>query len=156
MAIRKQQQGMVLVVALVFLAALTTLASVLMQNSTTDMKMAGASEEKMVATQDALSAVEKVVFNEVHKVDGNNDFSLETAAYPLPTENIGNDVKVDIDIANVDSIEVDCPRSSMASSVDLFKCNMLVLDVKKTYGRNKSQTIELRSGIAQQLLKIGN
>ena len=45
----KNQQGVVLIVSLVFLVALTAVAAALMQNTTTDMKMAGASEEKVSA-----------------------------------------------------------------------------------------------------------
>ncbi|MFQ3266042.1 MAG: type IV pilus assembly protein PilX, partial [Colwellia sp.] len=39
-----KQRGVVLVVSLIFLIALTAVASALMLNTTTDMKMSGASE----------------------------------------------------------------------------------------------------------------
>ena len=48
------QKGVVLVVSLVFLVALTAVAAALMQNSTIDMKMSGASEEKTVALQEVV------------------------------------------------------------------------------------------------------
>ena len=60
-----KQRGVVLVVSLVFLVALTAVAAALMQNSTTDMKMSGASEEKVVALQEVVSAVDEVIFNQV-------------------------------------------------------------------------------------------
>lgn len=41
-----KQKGVVLIISLVFLVALTAVAAALMQNTTTDMKMSGASEEK--------------------------------------------------------------------------------------------------------------
>ena len=57
------QQGVVLVVSLVFLIALTAVAAALMQNTTSDMIMSGASQEKVVATQEAVSAIDEIIFN---------------------------------------------------------------------------------------------
>ena len=72
----RNQTGVVLIVALVFLIALTAVAAALMQNSTTDMKMSGASEEKVVATQEAISASDEVIFRQVNAAVGNNKFAL--------------------------------------------------------------------------------
>lgn len=60
-----KQKGVVLIVALVFLIALTAVVAALMQNTTTDMKMAGASEEKTVATLEAFSAIDEIMFREI-------------------------------------------------------------------------------------------
>ena len=56
-----KQRGVVLIVSLVFLIALTAVAGALMQNSTLDMKMSGASEQKVIGVQDAISAVDEVI-----------------------------------------------------------------------------------------------
>ena len=46
-----------------------------MQNTTLDIKMSGASEEKSVATQEAISAVDQVIFRQMRKQgsQGGND-----------------------------------------------------------------------------------
>ena len=61
----KNQQGVVLIVSLVFLISLTAVVAALMQNTTADVKMSGASEQKMIATQSAVSAIDEVIYNQV-------------------------------------------------------------------------------------------
>ena len=51
----------ILVVALVFLIALTGVASALMLNTTSDMKMSGASQEKVLAMQEAVGTVDQSI-----------------------------------------------------------------------------------------------
>ena len=72
------QQGVVLIVALVFLVSLTAAASIMMLNSTTDMKISGASQEKLIATQEAISAVDEAIADQIRS--NNNLFTEST--YP--------------------------------------------------------------------------
>ena len=161
---KNQQQGVVLIVSLVFLIALTAVAAALMQNTTTDMKMSGASEEKMVADQEAVSAIDEIIFKQVTAPTGGNGF-----AAPIVTFNDGaKDVKgqlstmaqnghitaATIDLANNKyKLEADCPHSKSASSAQVFTCNVLKVQVSRKYGRSGSSTVEVNSGISQQLLK---
>ncbi len=62
---QKRQQGVVLLVSLIFLIGLTAVASALMQVTTSDMKMSGATEDKTTAVQETLGATDEVIFNEV-------------------------------------------------------------------------------------------
>jgi hypothetical protein len=97
----KNQQGVVLIVSLVFLIALTAVASALMLNTTSDLKMSGASEEKVIANQDVVSAIDELIFAQVTAPTGGNDFAI-----PLPVfkaaegggcENIGENELTEVD-----------------------------------------------------------
>ncbi len=161
----KKQEGVVLIVSLIFMISLTAVAAALMQNTTTDMKMSGASEEKVVATQEAVSAIDEVIYNQVAP-GKTNEFAkpLVDANFPntdqtelLPSTKTG--ATASIDIANNEfKLEADCPHSKSASSVQVFTCNVLRVQVNRNYGRKDSDgvkvnAIEVNSGVAQQLLK---
>ena len=154
--LRGKQQGVVLIVSLVFLVALTAAVAALMQNSTTDMKMSGASEEKVEATQEAVSAIDEVIYNQVSP-GKSNDFAKPLVSFPI-TEGLLPDTKtsatasVDV-INNPYGLETDCPHSQSASSAQVFTCNVLRVQVSRKYGRDDNSEIEVNSGIAQQLLK---
>ena len=159
----KSQQGVVLVVSLVFLIALTAVAAALMQNTTTDMKMSGASEEKVVADQCVVSAVDEYIFKQVTGGTGNNGFAEPVATFKdgakdVITELTSTKSNCDIETASLDlannefQLEADCPHSRSASSAQVFTCNVLRIQISRKYGRNKTSTVEVNSGIAQHLL----
>jgi len=161
---RHKQRGVVLVVSLIFLIALTAVASALMLNTTTDMKMSGASEMQVVANQEAFGAMDELIFRQVqHGVGQRNDFAL-----PITTFRVDKVVTADLTSSNAMGsitsasigllnnplvLEHPCPHSRLASSVQVFTCNVLRVQVTKQYGRNKTSTVQVNSGIAQQLLK---
>lgn len=154
----KKQQGVVLLVSLVFLVALTAVAAALMQNTTTDMKMSGASEEKIVATQSAISAVDEVIFNQVAPGQ-NNTFALSLVNFPnnnqatlLPGTATGAAASVNV-TNNQFTLEADCPHTRSASSAQVFTCNVLRVAVTRNYGRTGTSVVQVNSGIAQQLLR---
>jgi hypothetical protein len=152
-----KQQGVVLVVALVFLVALTGVAAALMQNTTSDMKMTGASTEKVIATQAALSAIDEVIDNQVNIQVNNlftrglNFFAKYTSAQLLPVAT-KTGASASTSVINSSLEEVLCPRSRVASSVGIIECNMVELQVRRPYGRNDTSVIVVNANIAQQLL----
>lgn len=158
-----KEKGAVLIVSLVFLISLTGVAAALMQNTTTDMKMSGASEEKVTGTQAAVSAIDEVIFNQV-KPGADNVFTEALVKFPkntqselLPSTKTGATAIVDI-ANNKYKLEADCPHTTVASSVQVFTCNVLKIQVERRYGRKDSNNIgvnniEVNSGVAQQLLK---
>lgn len=159
---RSNQQGVVLIVSLVFLIALTAVAAALMQNTTTDIKMAGASQEKSIAIQETISEMERVIYNEVNRVNANvdgvpiNRFTLPAESFTTPLSLAANVTKPtitdgQIDVANDVNKETDCPASTSASST-VFKCNVLQVTITRTYGRNNNSSIEINTGVTQQLL----
>ncbi len=150
----KQQQGVVLVVSLVFLVALTAVAAALMQNSTTDMKMSGATEEKSVALQEVMSAADEVVFDELYSgnvnrfarpINGDN-FPIN-AADLLP--NTATKSTAQISVANTNSSCL--PSKGNASSSGVISCNYFTVTTTRNYGRNAQNIIRATSGIVQKI-----
>jgi hypothetical protein len=155
-----RQKGVVLIVSLVFLIALTAVAGALMQNTTSDMNMSGAREDKVVATQEAISASDEVMFRQINGGLGNNAFALPLVKFPvvvtdtLTKTNIGSDTTADIKIANNDlELEPYCPHSRSASSTQVFSCNVLRVQVVREYGRKNTNTVVVNTGVVQQLLR---
>lgn len=164
-----KQQGIVLVVSLVFLIALTAVAAALMQNTTTDMKMSGASENKMVAVQEAVSAIDEVIFNQVNPLAATNIFAQPLSQFYVLSTGVEKPSNVlpaltttnhngDINLATISAInhmyklENACPRSKFASSTNVFTCNILQIKIQRKYGRTKTNSIEVNARIAQELL----
>jgi hypothetical protein len=154
-----KQQGVVLVVSLVFLVALTAVAAALMQNTTTDMKMSGASNEKTVATQTAISAVDETIDNQVNILATNVftqglinfDGTGYSSAELLGTTKTEATASASV-INNPLFEEFACPRAEIASSVGIIECNFLQLKIQRLYGRNKTSNIVIDANIAQELL----
>lgn len=155
------QKGVVLVVALVFLVALTAVAAALMQNSTMDMKMSGASEEKVVALQEVVSALDEVIFNQVgpgktnsfsRPVSGDVNFPITDQAVLLPNTATKSSARVDV-ANNEFNLDITCPHLNLASSTEVFSCNILRVRADRNYGRKGQSNISADSGVAQQLLK---
>jgi hypothetical protein len=178
-----KQRGVVLVVSLVFLIALTAVASALMLNTTADLKMSGASEEKVVANQDVISAVDELIFAQVNAPTVDNDFAVPLVIFKKTAGvcvNSGDntlvedgdkcvinaldefdDVNADADVTlatigmgnNKYGLETDCPHSANGSSTQVFTCNVLRIQIDKQYGRNNASLVQANSAIAQQLLR---
>ncbi|GHE79798.1 pilus assembly PilX family protein [Thalassotalea profundi] len=161
----KHQQGVVLIVSLVFLIALTAVAVALMQNSSSDVRMSGASEEKAIATQQAISVNDEVIADQLSGAAGTNSFAFPLVRFPITglENNLSATLKPNtvalIDIANnALKLEGDCPHSRNASSTSVFSCNVLRTQVIKTYGRKnvsgvQTNRIIVNSGVAQELLR---
>ncbi len=143
-----KSKGFVLVTALVFLIALTAVASMLVLNTTTDMKMSGASQEKVIAAQEAFSAVDEVI---LIQTTGTNLFV--GTAFPKDVAVGDDETSATITSSSMNNLAVTCPASTSPSSI--FKCNVLSIQVTRNYGNNASNNISVNAGIAQQLLNIG-
>lgn len=154
----KQHKGVVLIVSLVFLVALTAVASALMQNTTTDMKMSGASQEKVIAVQEAVSAIDEIISKQV-AAGAVNDFAASRASFNGVARNMLGDLTVtnadnDFSAATLDIVttqfgkKTDCPRLKVASSFG--SCNTLRVQVTRIYGRNKTSTVNVVTGIIQR------
>jgi len=162
LAMLKKQQGVVLVVSLVFLIALTAVAAALMQNTTTDMKMSGASEEKVIADQCAVSAVDEFFFRQITAGSGNNEFEESVATFREGAKNVSGALtstkpKCFIASASLDldnnpyNLALPCPRALNPSGEGQVKCNVLRIEVSRKYGRNNTSTVQVNSGIVQQV-----
>lgn len=147
-----KSRGVVLIVSLVFLIALTAVAGALMQNTTSDMKMSDASQIKVIATQEAISSIDEVVYNEINTPGIANGFARPMSEYPRPSVVSADDTTAQISVATPNNLVVDCPHSKTASSVQVFKCNALRVQINRLYGRDNLSRVQVTSGIAQQLL----
>jgi len=157
----KKQQGVVLVVSLVFLIALTAVAAALMQNTTTDMKMSGASEDKVFAEQCAVSAIDDYIFQQLN--DATDDLAAGVNTYRVGEKIISAALtstreKCDLKAATLDLannpfiLPTPCPHVKNASSVQVFDCNYLRIRTSIKYGRNKTSEVEVNSGILKEVL----
>lgn len=145
----RQQQGVVLVVALVFLISLTAVASALMLNSTTDIKMAGASQEKVEALQEAISALDETIADQL--VGGTNLFSGTQFPQVVDTITSVNVTNATITNNNVTNVPVPCPHKKYASGNNI-SCNVLTITVNNSYGRKNTSNINAQAGIAQEVI----
>ena len=131
--------------------------------------MSGASEDKVVAVQHAISAIDEIIFHQVSP-GATNEFTASLATFKDvdPTKNkvkkipgemptMYDVIKFDppeLDVTNNEyMLETDCPHSSLASSVGVFTCNILKIQVNRKYGRYNTSTANVNAGIAQQLLR---
>ncbi|XPF96073.1 PilX N-terminal domain-containing pilus assembly protein [Colwellia sp. RE-S-Sl-9] len=150
MAIKKfNQSGVVLIVSLVFLVALTAVAAALMQNTTTDVKMAGASQEKSIVTQETISEMDRIIFNEQRRVNGPNIFVELNTPTPILSVTKPSITTAIASPDNLLSLAPSCPRVKPASSD--AQCRMSNVVVSRTYGRNNNHVIQVNAGIAQEL-----
>ena len=151
--IDKNQQGVVLIVALVFLVALTAVASALMLNTTSDMKMSGSSQTKVNAVQEVISSIDQVISLQVQ----GNANAFTSSQFPIIVNDMvtSPNTTAKITTVNANSVAVECPRMKLASDTSQFKCNLIRVQATKLYGRSNTSTVEVNAGIAQQLLNIG-
>jgi len=135
-------------------------AAALMQNTTTDMKMSGASEEKVVATQEAISAIDEVIFKQTMP-NGINYFAASPNTFNGDSRNIIGELSITnkgeqfssstVEMAmNKHNLTVGCPTAKIASSFG--SCNVLMVQVIRQYGRDKRNSITVSSGIVQRLI----
>lgn len=142
-----QTTGFVLVTALVFLIALTSVASMLLLNTTTDMKMSGASQERVIAMQQAVSASDDVI---QQQTVGNNLF--DGNVFPQNV-NVGDaQTTATIDRVLVVNDMAECPRAILATSIK--GCNILRVQTTRNYGNNNSNSVVVHAGIYQVLLDL--
>jgi len=153
---RNNQSGVVLIITLVFLVALTAVAAALMQNTTSDIKMAGANQEKAIVTQETISEMERVLFNERRRVNGGvNTFASINAEQVLITTQPLITQATAIP-ANVNNLDIPCPRDVKGTSDGILKCRNVRVQVVRTYGRDNNQNIDVRAGVIQAFPKGGN
>ncbi|PCI52585.1 MAG: hypothetical protein COB45_12330 [Gammaproteobacteria bacterium] len=148
--IGKKQQGVVLIVSLVFLVALTAVASALMLNTTSDMKMSGSSQTKVNAVQEAISSIDQVISAQVQ---GNTNL-FTTSQFPISMNGVvtSPNTTANITTVNATSLLVGCPHSKLGFDAD-YDCNLLRIQSTKLYGRANTSSVQVNAGIAQRLNK---
>lgn len=151
-----QQNGVVLIVSLVFLIALTTIASSLMLNTTIDIKISGVNQEKLIINQEAISVINEVIAQQVEAVNDENHFTHDETTYPYSVMLNRLNTQANIVLASNKSHNVNCSHSELPSSIDVVRCHHFIIEVSKSYGRNNHQRIMVKAGISQQVLNKVN
>ncbi|WP_448568710.1 pilus assembly PilX family protein [Thalassotalea ganghwensis] len=159
----KKQRGVVLIVSLIFLVALTITAVAIMNNTTSENRMAGAHEDRFIASQQAISAVDQIIATQVRAPTGQNSFAGNINVYPVNgvegdlTPALAANTTAQITVANQGaSIGATCPHSPVPSSIGAISCNMLTINVRRNYGRvnaqgNRTSNVVVVTGIVQEV-----
>jgi len=153
----KQNQGFVLVTALLMLLAVTGIAVSLMGSSSIDLKITQTAQEREQSETRVKGDADKALVSEMNKAADLNRFLYLSGQY-------GEQESLDITPENVNStvslfnmnkgpVIVDCPPKFAATSG--IKCNMLRVNTELNYGKNDKHLVAVRNGIVQELAVIG-
>jgi len=153
----KQNQGFVLVTALLMLLAVTGIAVSLMGSSSIDLKITQTAQEREQSETQVKGDADKALISEMNKTADLNRFLYLSGQF-------GDQESLDITPTNVNStvtlfnmnkgpVIVDCPPKFAATSG--IKCNMLRVNTELNYGKNDKHLVAVRNGIVQELAVIG-
>lgn len=151
-----KQKGIVLIISLTFLIALTVIASSLMNNTAIDIKISGAHQEKSLATQEAISAINEIIAQQVDEFDGENHFTHDEMTYPYRIMLSRLSTQANVVLVSNQSHHANCPHSLSPSSINVVRCHHFVIEVNQQYGRNNHQNIIVKASILQQVLDKEN
>lgn len=148
---KRNQGGLVLFVALIFLLIITILGVALLTNSSMDVKMAGAASDRTEALQTANGVLDDVIMNAVTSEaflkstgDYNNGLAVNTGL----TDEGGNARQA---VVHFD-VEASCPRSENGTGTDTFVCRHFHDVSEVTFGRRNLGRLEVTNGVSQPLI----
>ena len=151
MKVIAQQRGVVLVVALVMLVAITGVAVALMISSGIDNKMMSSAQEAQVAMNEAVGAHDEAYNSEIIQVGGQNQFTLRIdVGNSLPVKESGANTGGNIQTYSAIPEATTCPPSHFPNSGSLL-CTFSRVVTNTNYGEN-GQAIRIQSVVAQQIL----
>ena len=147
----KQNQGFVLVTALLMLLAVTGIAVSLMGSSSIDLKITQTAQEREQSETQVKGDADKALISEMNKTAEQNRFLFLSGQF-------GDQESLDITPENVNStvtlfnmnkgpVIIDCPPKFAATSG--IKCNMLRVNTELNYGKNDKHLVAVRNGIVQ-------
>ncbi|BDF93623.1 MULTISPECIES: pilus assembly PilX family protein [Pseudoalteromonas] len=148
-----KQQGVVLIVALIMVVAVTGIAVTLMSSSSVDMKITNAAFEREEAENALMGDVQQIIATEANK--GGTSHFLYTRAQ-IPNGEIAL-AKVDETVStmsnlNSGALDLPCPRKFNFTAG--ISCNMVQVNSTITYGSKSKHTITVTSGIAQEMASL--
>ncbi|NMM41640.1 pilus assembly PilX family protein [Pseudoalteromonas arctica] len=158
-----KQQGVVLIVALIMVVAVTGIAVTLMSSSTIDIKITNAAQEREVAENELIGEVQKVIVTEAAKGAASSFFLTpnetktdDTSVITINEKNIslpGSEMKSIMINMNNGRLELNCPRTySYTAGVS---CNMVQVSTTIEYGLKSKHSLTIVTGIAQEMASIG-
>lgn len=150
-----KQQGVVLIVALIMVVAVTGIAVTLMSSSSIDIKITNAAQEREAAENELIGTVQEVISNET-SLNSNSRFFNHRVNVPDTGLDLGivNNTTNTMFNRNAGPLALKCPRRFDSS--EIYKCNMLEINSTVQYGTKSTHSLTIRSGVAQQMLDINS
>ena len=154
----KNQQGVVLITALIMVIAVTGIAVTLMSSSSIDVKITNAAQEREVAENELIGEVQRMISDEATKGAANQFFLSPEEVTEIATDNSGmliaehNDMKSKMINLNKGILDLECPRR-FASTAGLA-CNMVQVSTTKKYGSKSKHELTIVTGVAQEMVSV--
>ncbi|MBH0059133.1 pilus assembly protein PilX [Pseudoalteromonas sp. SWXJZ94C] len=154
----KNQQGVVLITALIMVIAVTGIAVTLMSSSSIDVKITNAAQEREVAENELIGEVQRMISDEATKGAANQFFLSPEEVTEIAADNSGmliaehNDMKSKMINLNKGILDLECPRR-FASTAGLA-CNMVQVSTTKKYGSKSKHELTIVTGVAQEMVSV--
>ncbi|AQS37534.1 PilX N-terminal [Shewanella psychrophila] len=139
----KKQEGMVLFFSLIVLIIMTVIGVALAVNSSQSMKMAGAGSERIEAMSAAQGAQDRVVANNQGATMANMEGTMTFVDAALGVTNTLNPLAAG---------DVNCQRSTKASSANLVSCRRIEISSAATFGKKNLGQLSVVAGVEQEVL----
>lgn len=139
----KKQEGMVLFFSLIILIIMTVIGVALAVNSSQSMKMAGAGSERVEAMSAAQGAQDRVVANNQGSTMANIAGTMVVVDAALGVTNTLNPLAAG---------DVNCQRSTKASSANLISCRRVEISSSAAFGKKNLGQLTVVTGIEQEVL----
>lgn len=150
---RTHQQGVVLIVALIMVIAVTGIAVTLMSSSSIDIKITNAAQEREIADNTLMGEVQKTMATESLK-GGNSRFFLTPVEVPLGGVDLalGGETKSLLINLNTGAHDLQCPRKFSYTAG--ISCNMMQMNTTIEYGSKSKHTLAVVTGVAQEMVSL--
>ena len=155
LTLQRKQQGVVLIVALIMVVAVTGIAVTLLSSSSVDIKITNAAQERGVAENVFMGDVQNIIANEA-SARGNSRFFLNKEQIGDAGINLGNlgDTTNRMFNRNEGPLPLNCPRRF--DDTEGLKCNMIEINSVIKYGSKSKHNLTITTGIAQQMLSLNS
>ena len=150
---KKKQQGVVLITALIMVIAVTGIAVTLMSSSSIDIKITNAAQEREVAENQLIGEVQRIIADEARKGAANQFFLT-----PEEVTDTGivmaerDDMKSNMINLNNGVLDLECPRR-FNFTVGI-SCNMVQVSTTIDYGSKSKHQLTIVTGVAQEMASI--
>lgn len=150
---KKKQQGVVLITALIMVIAVTGIAVTLMSSSSIDIKITNAAQEREVAENQLIGEVQRIIADEVSKGAANQFFLT-----PEEVSDNGvvmaerDDMKSNMINLNNGVLDLECPRRFNFTAG--ISCNMVQVSTTIDYGSKSKHQLTIVTGVAQEMASI--
>ena len=152
----KRQSGVVLITAMIMIVAVTAVAVSLMSNSSIDLKITNAAQERAQAESILLGEIQKIIVREGKKA-GESNFLLERQQIPgdgVDIHESGDESESKLRNLNNGELALNCPRQY--AFTEGMSCNMTEVESTISYGTKNKHTITVVIGIGQEYIAISN